>query len=53
MSRLTGRTTPLGTGLTFLDFEEFTWKDGEGGYKGVSAANFGALYDYMRAYYAG
>ncbi|KFY37724.1 hypothetical protein V495_07007 [Pseudogymnoascus sp. VKM F-4514 (FW-929)] len=36
-----------------LDFEEFSWKDGEGGYKGVSASNFGALYDYMRAHYSG
>ncbi|KFX88526.1 hypothetical protein O988_08993 [Pseudogymnoascus sp. VKM F-3808] len=53
MTPLTGRTIPLGNGLTSLDFEEFSWKDGEGGYKGVSAANFGALYDYMRTYYSG
>jgi hypothetical protein len=53
MSPLTGQTTPPGNGLTSLDFEEFSWKDGEGGYKGVSAVNFGNLYDYMRAYYAG
>lgn len=41
----------LDTGLASLQFEEFSWDDGNGGYKGVSAAHFGKLNTYLKMLY--
>lgn len=41
----------LNTGLASLQFEEFTWEDGKGGYKMISAANLGKLLIYMKTHY--
>lgn len=41
----------LNTGLASLQFQEFSWTDDKGGYKGVSAKDFGRLNDYMISLY--
>ncbi|OBT47138.1 hypothetical protein VE00_03120 [Pseudogymnoascus sp. WSF 3629] len=53
MSSLNDQMTNLGSGLTSLTFSEFTWDDGNGGYKMISAANLRNLYYYMRTHYPG
>ncbi|OBT77299.1 hypothetical protein VF21_03449 [Pseudogymnoascus sp. 05NY08] len=53
MSSLNDKINDLGNGLTSLTFEEFTWDDGNGGYKMISAANLGKLCYYMRRHYPG
>ncbi|RFU35061.1 hypothetical protein B7463_g1299, partial [Scytalidium lignicola] len=44
-------TEDLDNGSTSLQFEEFTWDDGNGGYQGVSMANFKKLLEYLRNLY--
>lgn len=41
----------LGSGLTSLTFEEFSWKDENGSYKLVPAANILKLLTYLRTHY--
>lgn len=53
MSSLNDQTNNLGSGLTSLTFAEFTWDNGNGGYKMISSSNLGKLYHYMRTHYPG
>ncbi|KFY07733.1 hypothetical protein V492_06889 [Pseudogymnoascus sp. VKM F-4246] len=53
MTSLNAQTHDLGEGLTTITFDEFTWDDGNGGYKMVSAANLVKLLGYSRAHYPG
>ncbi|KFY43310.1 hypothetical protein V494_02031 [Pseudogymnoascus sp. VKM F-4513 (FW-928)] len=53
MTSLKAQTHDLGEGLTSNTFDEFTWDDGNGGYKMVSAANLIKLLGYLRAHCSG